>query len=681
MPNPESSLRRLPSLAACALAFATAGASPLFAQSPQAAEDCDRLAASPSDSSRPAGTPGVEVGRIETAAAIPACREAVALDPQNARRLYQLGRALDAAKNPEAAEAYAAAEALGHALAANNLGVFYLHGRPEGPAQDVDRGMSLLKRSAELGSGVGALNLGIHHRDGTLIPRDRKAALSWFRTSAKLGDPEGNRLAARLLEAGGEGSPADHEAAAVHWRALAETADPEALARIGIAIEQKLIAPLSPAEMTDRLSAASTAGRPDAAAALARHHLKGEGPEQAALAAEQAWRAFQIFAAAPTDEEFGWLPYQLQAAVFVQQSVAKGAEFPGTPEDYALLQRDFDPRAKMATLTTKILCGETEAPFDLRIWTWGRDHPQTDPQIEWLREARGCLLDETEAENYRQVFKIAAEHGVEWPELLTAALNRRAPAQTAAPAQAPPPAQAPAPQRLAPLEAPGIQGPHPLARGASASFSHRPSDASRFLTYRVNVPAGSFGILGLARLEGAGKMGIEIGSGVEPGDMRRARISGRIHADSTSDNPILALIEPSGSARSYVVQVYARDDLPSSWRIRFENFVLAEELGEAFAQATLETLATSLADAAFCTIFTCARPSQEAGRQNVDRAVSTLFTLAGGRDVCGVGASLLMRELEREVRRELGTNVFLTRWFMGVAGSFVAKAAWTSCVL
>lgn len=676
MPTSKASFRRrLPALAACVLVFTTAATPPLLAQPAGASAQCDLLAASPSDASRPAETPGVEIGRIDAPAAIPACRKAVAIEPKNARLHYQLARALDAAKSPKAAEAYAAAEALDHPLAANNLGVLYLYGRLEGPTQDVDRAMALFRRSAALGSGVGAFNLGVQHRDGTLIPPDRVEALRWFQTAADLGHPEAHRAAALMLETEAEGRPADHEAAAAHWRALADAADPEALARVGIAIEEKRIAPLSPTEMTDRLSAAAAAGRPDAMLALGRHHLAGEGPEQAALAAEQAWRAFQIFAATPIDEEFGWLMYQSNAAILLQRSIARGAGFPGTSEEHAALVRDFGLDQQRKRFMATALCGEIEHPLHFYIWTWGRDYPQTDPQAEWLREARGCALKPDVVEAFGKIFAIARENNVNWPDLAAyaleaAATEAAAPASTAAPAAAP----ASAPQSLAALGAPGTNGPHSLVQGASRSFENAPSDEYRFITYRVTVPAGSIGILGLTRLEGAGKMGLEIGSGVEPGDFRRARISGRVHADSTSDGSIFAMIEPSGAARTYVVEAYMRDDLSSSWRIRFESFDVLGEVGEAFLRASLR----SMARVTLCELFGCSSAAPASG-QNIDRALSTLFALAGERDICGVGANLFMQELEREIRRDLGSDNFLITWTMEVATNFVSRAAWASC--
>ena len=52
--------------------------------------DCDRLAAHPDDPE--AVAPGVTSGGMDKAAAIAACRQAVAADPDNPRLRYQLGR-------------------------------------------------------------------------------------------------------------------------------------------------------------------------------------------------------------------------------------------------------------------------------------------------------------------------------------------------------------------------------------------------------------------------------------------------------------------------------------------------------------------------------------------------------------------------------------------------------------
>jgi tetratricopeptide (TPR) repeat protein len=99
--------------------------------------ECDRLAASDIDPERPLSVPGVLVSALGAPAAT-ACQAAVQIAPDNRRLLFQLGRAYDALKDYEKARAqYIRADALGHLIAANNLGILYDRGAggPHDPAQ------------------------------------------------------------------------------------------------------------------------------------------------------------------------------------------------------------------------------------------------------------------------------------------------------------------------------------------------------------------------------------------------------------------------------------------------------------------------------------------------------------------------------------------------------------------
>jgi hypothetical protein len=72
---------------------------------PLAVGECDRLAADPSDETRPAGISGVEFSALEPDRAVAVCRRAVAEFPDDARLKFELCRALaKAGKIAEAAE-------------------------------------------------------------------------------------------------------------------------------------------------------------------------------------------------------------------------------------------------------------------------------------------------------------------------------------------------------------------------------------------------------------------------------------------------------------------------------------------------------------------------------------------------------------------------------------------------
>jgi len=56
--------------------------------------DCDALAASPFDRSRPAAVAGVNLAKLDAAKAVPACRKAIEERPDDPRIMFQLARAL-----------------------------------------------------------------------------------------------------------------------------------------------------------------------------------------------------------------------------------------------------------------------------------------------------------------------------------------------------------------------------------------------------------------------------------------------------------------------------------------------------------------------------------------------------------------------------------------------------------
>src|SRR5260370_741970 len=88
--------------------------------------NCDRLAASPYDSSRPPDAVGVAPDKLDPKIAIPACEAALNAMLDNPRIMFQLGRAYSADGNYAAAAGqYAAAQAKGHVYAAISLASLY----------------------------------------------------------------------------------------------------------------------------------------------------------------------------------------------------------------------------------------------------------------------------------------------------------------------------------------------------------------------------------------------------------------------------------------------------------------------------------------------------------------------------------------------------------------------------
>jgi TPR repeat protein len=98
---------------------------------PKSAEDseCDALAGSRFDQSRPPGVKGVELEQIDVARALPVCSRALSQNPSNPRLQYQLGRIYDRqGTDRETVHLFRLAADQGYAVAQYDLGVFYHFG-------------------------------------------------------------------------------------------------------------------------------------------------------------------------------------------------------------------------------------------------------------------------------------------------------------------------------------------------------------------------------------------------------------------------------------------------------------------------------------------------------------------------------------------------------------------------
>ncbi|HEX4767590.1 MAG TPA: caspase family protein [Lichenihabitans sp.] len=197
--------------------------------------ECDRLAAMSFDSTRPPGVAGQDnPQRIDGPAAVPACRRALATDPDNPRLEMQLGIALvaslkpsgpgmsampDPAQSPEIAEGKGllkrAAER-GNAAAMMLLGVTIveLRGEPPSPSEATE-GIDWIRKAAENGVAVADDYLGMLYEHGRGVSADKAQALAWYRKGAAAGDPRSRSDAERL----GATMPADAGSAAAEAQA------------------------------------------------------------------------------------------------------------------------------------------------------------------------------------------------------------------------------------------------------------------------------------------------------------------------------------------------------------------------------------------------------------------------------------------------------------------------------
>jgi TPR repeat protein len=152
----------------------------------QVIDECDRLAASDVDPERPASVPGVSLGAVQASVAVPRCEAAVMAAPGNRRVIFQLGRVYQVAKDYEKARAqYVRADALGHLVAANNLGMLISRGL--GGERDLAEARRLYEKAAERGLPIAMYNVGALYECGTDVPMDLPEARRWYEKAAKGG--------------------------------------------------------------------------------------------------------------------------------------------------------------------------------------------------------------------------------------------------------------------------------------------------------------------------------------------------------------------------------------------------------------------------------------------------------------------------------------------------------------
>jgi TPR repeat protein len=146
--------------------------------------DCDTLAASPFDPGY--SSTGVEFSKLNSSAAVSACRLAVEANPDNPRLEFQLARALIKGKlYGEAVEWNRKAAEQGYANAENNLGRLYDLGH--GVLQDYAEAARWYRKAVEHGSAIAERNLGYLHYYGRGVPQDYAEAVPWFRRAAEHG--------------------------------------------------------------------------------------------------------------------------------------------------------------------------------------------------------------------------------------------------------------------------------------------------------------------------------------------------------------------------------------------------------------------------------------------------------------------------------------------------------------
>ncbi len=221
------------------LALATLGAMSAKAAAPQDAA-CDVLAASPEDMQRPKSIAGVKNADIQMPAAMPACKAALAKNPNSPRLQFEMARLLNISKTePQtmlglyvasakqnyaismvnlgvAAEngtsikqnyqtaakwyAKAAAEPLLNRVGIYNLALLYKAGL--GVDRDTARYGSLACKSATAGYNLAFNDCGFAHDQGWGFDKDANDANAWYQKGVDAGDPAAMANLGSSYEAG-----------------------------------------------------------------------------------------------------------------------------------------------------------------------------------------------------------------------------------------------------------------------------------------------------------------------------------------------------------------------------------------------------------------------------------------------------------------------------------------------
>lgn len=262
------------------------------------AADCDRLAASPADTTRPSGVPGVDLVKIDAGAAAAACDDAMRRYPDVTRFIYQAARAADArSDSARAMELYRKASAAGSAAAMNGVGELYrdsegvaqdysearkwlekgavlgnsdamnnlgaLYGKGQGVAQDFGEARKWYEKAATLGNVIAMANLGTLYTIGQGVKPDYVEALSWYQKAAALGEPRA-MTGLGFLYSGGRGVPQSDAEARKWYEKAAALGNAIAMYNLGIIYEQGQGVPKSREQARKWYQKAAGAGDTDA---------------------------------------------------------------------------------------------------------------------------------------------------------------------------------------------------------------------------------------------------------------------------------------------------------------------------------------------------------------------------------------------------------------------------------
>jgi tetratricopeptide (TPR) repeat protein len=194
--------------------------------------DCDRLAAMPYDTGHAPDLPGLEVDKINIAAAAAACNDAIQRYPDVARFVFEAGRVATARKDyAEARRLYEQAAAAGYAMAMNNIGVLFEEG--DGGPVNYAEAARWYGKAAAAGEPIAMVDLGWQYETGHGVAKDLAEARRLYEAAVKAGIPAAmNNLG--LLYLYGKGVPRDYAEARRLFEQGATLGEPSTMNDLGV---------------------------------------------------------------------------------------------------------------------------------------------------------------------------------------------------------------------------------------------------------------------------------------------------------------------------------------------------------------------------------------------------------------------------------------------------------------
>ena len=224
--------------------------------------DCDRLAAMPYDTGHGWKLPGLEVDKINLAAAAPACKDAMQRYPDVMRFVFEAGRVATGQKNyAEARRLYEQAAAAGYAMAMNNIGGLYEGG--SGTPVNYVEAARWYQKAVDAGEPIGMVDLGWQYQTGHGVKKDGAQARQLYETAAKAGEPSAmNNLG--LMYMHGDGVPRDYNEARRFYEQGAALGNDAAINGLGVLYSNGYGVALDSRKALQLFKKAAALGNPEA---------------------------------------------------------------------------------------------------------------------------------------------------------------------------------------------------------------------------------------------------------------------------------------------------------------------------------------------------------------------------------------------------------------------------------